>query len=94
MLFGFLHRVAIVFIDLKETITFIVLYSLQIFKTNIFYFSARLKQRMTTLRIHLWQDHSPWFVLLTLLHLPPLPQQQQQLLGWLWLLLVPWFLFQ
>ena len=49
---------------------------------------------MTTLKIHLWQDHSPWSVLLTLLHLPPLPQQQQQLLGWLWLLLVPWFLFQ
>ena len=38
MLFGFLHRVAIVFIDLKETIIFIVLYSLQIFKTNIFLF--------------------------------------------------------
>ena len=36
MLFGFLHRVAIVFIDLKETIIFIVVYSLQIFKTNIF----------------------------------------------------------
>ena len=26
-----------------------------------------MKQRMTTLRIHLWQDHSPWSVLLTLL---------------------------
>ena len=36
MLFVLLHRVAIVFIDLKETIIFIVLYSLQIFKTNIF----------------------------------------------------------
>ena len=36
MLFGFLHRVAIVFIDLKETIIFVVLYLLQIFKTNIF----------------------------------------------------------
>ena len=44
---------------------------------------------MTTLRIHLWQDHSPWSVLLTLLHLTPLPQQQQQLLGQSWLLLVP-----
>ena len=43
---------------------------------------------MTRWRIHLWQDHSPWSVLLTLLHLPPLPQQQQQLLGGLWLLLV------
>ena len=36
MLFGLLHRVAIVFIDLKETIIFMVLYSLQICKTNIF----------------------------------------------------------
>ena len=43
---------------------------------------------------HLWQDHSPWSVLLTLQHLPPLPQQQQQLLGRLWPLLVPRFLFQ
>ena len=30
---------------------------------------------------HLWQDHSPWSVLLTIQHLPPLPQQQQQLLA-------------
>ena len=90
MLFGLLHRMAIVLIDLKETIIFMVLYSCQICKTNIFLFSVM----RTTLRIRQWKDHSPWSVLLTLLHLPPLPQQQQQLLGRSWLLLVPRFLFQ
>ena len=34
MLFGFLHRVTIAIIDLKETIIFMVLYSSQICKEN------------------------------------------------------------
>ena len=67
-----------------------VLYSCQICKTNIFILSA---MRKTTVSIHQWQDHSPWSVLSTLQHLPPLSQQQQQqCLGRLWPLLVPLFL--
>ena len=91
MLFGFLHRVAIVVIDLKETIIFIVLHSYQICRRNVFLSSG---MRTPTLGIHQWQDHSPWSVLLTLQHLPPLPLLQQKLLGQSWLLLVPRFLFQ
>ena len=39
MLFGLLHRMAIVLIDLKETIIFMVLYSCQICKTYFLIFS-------------------------------------------------------
>ena len=91
MQFGFLHSVAIVFMELKEIIIFMVLYSCQICKTNILLFSA---MRTRTLGIHQWLGHSLWSVSRTLQHLSPLPQQQQQLLARSWLLLVPRFLFQ